>query len=165
MARRGPIASPNAPLPLCPQAPASPQRMPSTRAAPAPSTTRAAPAAPARPEPRQDDGLVACPICSRRFLPDRVAKHKEICSKSTNKKRKVFDPVVARVKGTEAEKYVRRAKNAPEPKVGLQLCLQPCCSTTVASGNWSWLFALVPWRPTVILRLAGIEGKQLAAQA
>ncbi|KAE8750366.1 hypothetical protein FOCC_FOCC002925 [Frankliniella occidentalis] len=102
------------PAPASTKVPASPQRMASTTKAAA--TPPRAAAAAARPEPRQDDGLVGCPICSRRFLPDRVAKHQEICSRSTHKKRKVFDPVAARVKGTEAEKYVRRAKNAPEPK-------------------------------------------------
>ncbi|KAK3932863.1 Zinc finger C2HC domain-containing protein 1C, partial [Frankliniella fusca] len=101
--------------------PASPQRMAGAKAAAAAAagggaSARGGGGAAARTEPRQDDGLVGCPICSRRFLPDRVAKHQEICSRSTQKKRKVFDPVAARVKGTEAEKYVRRAKNVPEPK-------------------------------------------------
>lgn len=110
--------------------PSSPQRMAAARAAPSSggtSTARAAVsqggvrAAPSAPQ--QDDGLVPCPVCSRRFLPDRVAKHQEICNRSTHKKRKVFDPVAARVKGTEAEKYVRRAKNAPDPK-------------TLKNSNW-----------------------------
>lgn len=97
--------------------PSSPQRMAAAKAPTPRGAGASGGAAAARPEPRQDDGLVPCPICSRRFLPDRIAKHKEICNRSTHKKRKVFDPVAARVKGTEAEKYVRRAKNAPEPKV------------------------------------------------
>ncbi|XP_034238460.1 protein transport protein sec31-like [Thrips palmi] len=98
--------------------PASPQRMAGARAAPSSggaSTPRGAQGGGVA-APQKDDGLVSCPVCSRRFLPDRVAKHQEICNRSTHKKRKVFDPVAARVKGTEAESYVRRAKNAPEPK-------------------------------------------------
>ena len=52
--------------------------------------------------------LVDCRICGRHFAPDRVAKHETICQKSANSKRKVFDILQQRVKGTEAEKYYKK---------------------------------------------------------
>ncbi|XP_053201483.1 zinc finger C2HC domain-containing protein 1A-like isoform X2 [Panonychus citri] len=35
--------------------------------------------------------LVACSICSRKFLPDRLVKHVEICEKQKRRKRNIFD--------------------------------------------------------------------------
>ncbi|KAK6639712.1 hypothetical protein RUM43_007987 [Polyplax serrata] len=52
--------------------------------------------------------LVDCRICGRHFAADRVAKHEEVCQKSS-KKRKPFDALQQRVKGTEVEKYVRKS--------------------------------------------------------
>merc|ERR1712038_679382 len=74
------------------------------KAPPAGSTT------PARrslfaPKPRDD--LKACKNCGRNFAEDRIEKHEEICLKTAAKKRKVFDMTKARVKGTDAAKYVR----------------------------------------------------------
>ncbi|XP_068204188.1 zinc finger C2HC domain-containing protein 1C-like [Palaemon carinicauda] len=66
-------------------------------------------------------GLASCKICGRNFAPDRLEKHETICAKTKAKakKRKVFDPVKMRTKGTEAEKFVARGKHlekAPKPK-------------------------------------------------
>lgn len=41
--------------------------------------------------------LVNCPICSRNFASDRIDKHKEICQKTAQKKRKVYDALKHRV--------------------------------------------------------------------
>ena len=72
------------------------------------------PSTPARksifaPKPRDD--LAACRMCGRNFADDRIEKHEEICSKTAEKakKRKVFDMTKARVKGTDAAKYVKSA--------------------------------------------------------
>ena len=72
------------------------------------------PSTPARrslfaPKPRDD--LVSCKMCGRNFAEDRIEKHEEICSKTAAKakKRKVFDMTKARVKGTDAAKYVKSA--------------------------------------------------------
>ena len=51
--------------------------------------------------------MKACKNCGRNFADDRIEKHEEICLKTTAKKRKVFDMTKARVKGTDAAKYVR----------------------------------------------------------
>ena len=50
-------------------------------------------------------------MCGRNFADDRIEKHEEICSKTADKakKRKVFDMTKARVKGTDAAKYVKSA--------------------------------------------------------
>ena len=62
--------------------------------------------------------MAQCPICQRQFNKDRLEKHQAICEKSSKKKRKVFDPVKMRVKGTESEGYLRKLKNKkPEKEV------------------------------------------------
>ena len=50
-------------------------------------------------------------MCGRNFADDRIEKHEEICAKTADKakKRKVFDMTKARVKGTDAAKYVKSA--------------------------------------------------------
>ena len=50
-------------------------------------------------------GFAQCSICSRNFAPDRIAKHKEICAKSTRTRRKVFDVSASRVEGTDAAQF------------------------------------------------------------
>ncbi|XP_031831846.1 uncharacterized protein LOC116426686 isoform X3 [Nomia melanderi] len=63
------------------------------------------------------DLLVPCKICGRRFAQDRVVLHEQICTKTGQKKRKLFDSVMYRVKGTELEKFVLKkgsSKKQPE---------------------------------------------------
>lgn len=64
--------------------------------------------------------LVDCRICGRHFAADRVAKHEEVCQKSS-KKRKPFDALQQRVKGTEVEKYVRKSSKTlrSQPEVSI----------------------------------------------
>ena len=50
-------------------------------------------------------GFSQCSICSRNFAPDRISKHKEICAKSSRKRRKVFDVSASRVEGTDAAQF------------------------------------------------------------
>ncbi|XP_039259996.2 uncharacterized protein LOC120336395 [Styela clava] len=64
---------------------------------------------------------VPCKICGRKFADDRLAKHLNVCKKSKNKKRKVFDMTKARTQGTEIEKYaiqnvVTKARTPPVKK-------------------------------------------------
>lgn len=64
---------------------------------------------------------VPCKICGRKFADDRLAKHMNVCKKSKNKKRKVFDMTKARTQGTEIEKYaiqnvVTKAATPPTKK-------------------------------------------------
>ena len=39
----------------------------------------------------EDGNRVECEVCGRKFNEDRLEKHMKICSKVTNKKRKVFN--------------------------------------------------------------------------
>jgi len=71
------------------------------------------------PKPRDD--LISCKNCQRNFAEDRIEKHEEICTKTSQKKRKTFDMTKARVKGTDAAGYVKnaaqlKAKEAKEQK-------------------------------------------------
>lgn len=49
--------------------------------------------------------LEPCPICTRKFVPDSLAKHVGICEKMAMKKRKVFDSSRQRIEGTELAGY------------------------------------------------------------
>ncbi|XP_076165362.1 uncharacterized protein LOC143145664 [Ptiloglossa arizonensis] len=57
------------------------------------------------------DLLVPCKMCGRRFAQDRVTLHEQICAKTGQKKRKQFDTVMFRVKGTELERFVKKGHN------------------------------------------------------
>ncbi|XP_012272335.1 proteoglycan 4 isoform X5 [Orussus abietinus] len=64
-----------------------------------------------------NDTLVPCKVCGRRFAQDRVGLHEQICSKTGQKKRKQFDAMMFRVKGTELEPFVKKSTlKKPEPK-------------------------------------------------
>jgi len=67
------------------------------------------------PKPRND--LVQCKKCGRYFAEDRIEKHENICSKTFNKKRKKFDMTKARVKGTDAAKFVKSEAQMKNQKV------------------------------------------------
>lgn len=69
---------------------------------------------PVKSRPR-DPNLEQCKFCGRSFAKDRIQKHEEICAK-TLKKRKVFDATKMRVKGTEAEQFVRKKNKKEDPK-------------------------------------------------
>lgn len=61
-------------------------------------------------------GMVSCRICGRHFNQDRIEKHQEICAKTVKKKRRVFDPVKHRLRGTEAESMIAKIKNDTKRK-------------------------------------------------
>ncbi|XP_043522927.1 uncharacterized protein LOC122535450, partial [Frieseomelitta varia] len=54
------------------------------------------------------DALVPCKMCGRRFAQDRITLHEQICTKTMQKKRKQFDTVMYRVKGTDLEPFVKK---------------------------------------------------------
>ncbi|XP_072930166.1 uncharacterized protein [Epargyreus clarus] len=55
-------------------------------------------------------GEDACTVCGRRFAPDRLLKHQEICRKAHAKKRKPFDALKHRLAGTEAEPFISKLR-------------------------------------------------------
>ncbi|XP_076235060.1 uncharacterized protein LOC143179630 [Calliopsis andreniformis] len=62
--------------------------------------------------------LVPCKVCGRRFAQDRVGLHEQICTKTGQKKRKQFDTMMHRVRGTELESFVKKGicKKIEKPK-------------------------------------------------
>jgi zinc-finger of a C2HC-type len=75
------------------------------------------------------EGMATCQFCSRNFNEDRLQKHEEICKKTKQKKRRVFDAVKARVEGTEAEQYVKKASKSKKPAAA-------AVESKAKSGNW-----------------------------
>lgn len=53
--------------------------------------------------------LEKCTICDRKFVADRLARHRVACKKASAE-RKVFDVQKARVQGTDMEKYLTKVK-------------------------------------------------------
>lgn len=95
--------------------PAPPPRRTPTKLAPTVSAALAtkSPKSPIRMAPPTDPNMAQCKQCGRNFAKDRIEAHQRICSKTAKKKRKVFDPVKHRLKGTEAESYLTKAKYSP----------------------------------------------------
>lgn len=58
--------------------------------------------------------LAECSNCGRKFAADRLAKHTNVCVKSSQKKRKVFDNRKMRMQGTDMENYLGK-KDLGEP--------------------------------------------------
>ena len=111
MMQRGP--APRAPPARGPPATQSATpRSKTSASAPRPPASRSGPASKSF-SPSSNADLAECKICGRNFAKDRLEVHEKICSKTTQKKRKVFDPTKQRVKGTEAEQYLRKGKPQP----------------------------------------------------
>ncbi|XP_036343388.1 uncharacterized protein LOC118752607 isoform X1 [Rhagoletis pomonella] len=52
-----------------------------------------------------------CCYCNRHFNMERLPKHEKICEKMAHTKRKTFDAARHRLRGTDAEKYVKKAQS------------------------------------------------------
>ena len=102
--------------------------MPSCGQGPQQTTSRGpavrVPAMKGTPGNQAANDLAECRICGRNFASDRIAKHHEICSRTTKKKRKVFDPIKQRVKGTEAEAFLKKGR--PQA-VTVSIVTNPMC--------------------------------------
>ncbi|GJQ66023.1 hypothetical protein Trydic_g4113 [Trypoxylus dichotomus] len=77
----------------------------------APSTNRPS----ARQTPRgpssaiAKDELATCKFCNRRFAPDRLQVHEDICARTGKKRRKTYDALKHRIQGTELEPFARKS--------------------------------------------------------
>ncbi|XP_067618469.1 zinc finger C2HC domain-containing protein 1C isoform X2 [Eurosta solidaginis] len=49
-----------------------------------------------------------CQYCQRHFNAERLAKHERICEKMAHTKRKIFDAARHRLRGTDAEKFLKK---------------------------------------------------------
>ncbi|OXU24723.1 hypothetical protein TSAR_012122 [Trichomalopsis sarcophagae] len=86
----------------------------------------------APPTPAASDSLSTCKICNRRFATDRIGLHEQICAKTSQKKRKQFDAVTHRVKGTELESFVQK----PGKKQGKAAAKPAAASVEPSKSNW-----------------------------
>lgn len=57
-----------------------------------------------------------CRHCNRHFNTDRLAKHEVVCEKMAHTKRKIFDAARHRLRGTDAEKFLKKAQNRGSAK-------------------------------------------------
>lgn len=73
--------------------------------------------------------LVPCRVCGRSFASNRLAKHEKICSKESKKKRKVFDLVAMRYRGTDFENHVKRRDSIAEEAVDEKVAVAYWIST------------------------------------
>ncbi|XP_070156917.1 serine-rich adhesin for platelets isoform X2 [Polyergus mexicanus] len=60
--------------------------------------------------------LVACKICGRTFANDRISYHEKVCTKVVNMKRKKFDAMTFRIRGTELEPFAKKSLKKQETK-------------------------------------------------
>ncbi|CAH0728124.1 unnamed protein product, partial [Brenthis ino] len=74
-------------------------------------------------------GEGGCPTCGRRFAPDRLLKHQEICRKTHAKKRKPYDVLKHRLAGTEAESFITKIRKSTTT---------PSSTKTQKPTNSSW---------------------------
>ncbi|KAI4467997.1 zinc finger c2hc domain-containing protein 1c [Holotrichia oblita] len=89
------------------------ERVPSTNRPSARQTPRGPPSAATK------DDLSTCKFCNRRFAPDRLQIHEDICARTGKKKRKTYDALKHRVQGTELEPFARKSIKVQQ-KVKLQ---------------------------------------------
>nr|XP_036217272.1 uncharacterized protein LOC106617256 isoform X1 [Bactrocera oleae] len=57
-----------------------------------------------------------CRYCNRHFNTDRIAKHEVVCEKMAHTKRKIFDAARHRLRGTDAEKFIKKAQTRSSTK-------------------------------------------------
>jgi hypothetical protein len=91
--------------------------------------------------------LSKCKVCGRQFASDRVDTHQEICSRTKKKTRKVFDPVKHRVRGTEAEAYLKKGRPKAAPVRYIFILLAQLLRVHVKSGLQSQLS--YDWRSVI----------------
>ncbi|XP_059083473.1 zinc finger C2HC domain-containing protein 1B-like [Tigriopus californicus] len=68
--------------------------------------------------PPKSDILVECGTCLRKFAADRIGRHAEVCAKTAQKDRGIFDVQEQRLKGTEAEDLKDEIANMEVTRVG-----------------------------------------------
>lgn len=48
---------------------------------------------------------IPCQFCGRKFAPESLSKHSNVCEKTSSKKRKTFDSAKQRIQGTELAEF------------------------------------------------------------
>lgn len=62
----------------------------------------------------EEDARIPCKHCSRKFNPDRIAKHELICGKVDTKKRKPLDSKKWRLEGTDFQEHFDEKQSAKD---------------------------------------------------
>uniref|UniRef100_A0A1B0BPL9 C2HC/C3H-type domain-containing protein n=1 Tax=Glossina palpalis gambiensis TaxID=67801 RepID=A0A1B0BPL9_9MUSC len=92
---------------------------------------------PVEEKPSAYERMGTCRYCQRHFKEDRLDKHEDVCKKMINSKRKIFNATVHRVKGTEAEVYLKKAEKAPRygsAAAAHNMKMEP--NAAVKKSNW-----------------------------
>lgn len=55
--------------------------------------------------PESSPPRIPCQFCSRKFAPEILGKHTNVCEKTSSKKRKTFDSAKQRIHGTELAEF------------------------------------------------------------
>ncbi|XP_062325558.1 zinc finger C2HC domain-containing protein 1C [Osmerus eperlanus] len=61
--------------------------------------------------------LIACKICQRNFLAERLEKHHQVCEKMQKSNRQVYDSFKHRAKGTELEEFMKTNTRSKTPEL------------------------------------------------
>uniref|UniRef100_A0A6Q2ZGN2 C2HC/C3H-type domain-containing protein n=1 Tax=Esox lucius TaxID=8010 RepID=A0A6Q2ZGN2_ESOLU len=59
--------------------------------------------------------LIPCSICLRKFAAERLQKHHEVCERTQQSSRKVFDSSRYRAKGTDLEEFMKTNSRSKSP--------------------------------------------------
>ncbi|KAL9900904.1 uncharacterized protein ACN427_007884 isoform 1-T8 [Glossina fuscipes fuscipes] len=101
------------------------------------NTASSSMADPVEEKPSAYERMGTCRYCQRHFKEDRLDKHEDVCKKMINSKRKIFNATVHRVKGTEAEVYLKKAEKAPRygsAAAAHNMKMEP--NAAVKKSNW-----------------------------
>ncbi|EDV91584.1 GH13179 [Drosophila grimshawi] len=84
------------------------------------------------------EGMQTCRFCGRHFNTDRLTKHEEVCQRTMNTKRRIFDASKQRVKGTDAEKITKQQKPGVSRTQSTysSAAQQQGLRTSVKKSNW-----------------------------
>ncbi|XP_046396125.1 uncharacterized protein LOC124163337 [Ischnura elegans] len=75
------------------------------------------PLGPEAEESIENTVLIPCGICGRTFKSESLLKHQSVCQKNATKKRRVFDSMKQRIRGTELAEYIPIPVVPPKPKL------------------------------------------------
>uniref|UniRef100_A0A1A9VLJ7 C2HC/C3H-type domain-containing protein n=1 Tax=Glossina austeni TaxID=7395 RepID=A0A1A9VLJ7_GLOAU len=92
---------------------------------------------PIEEKPPTYERMGTCRYCQRHFNEDRLSKHEDVCKKMINRKRKIFNATVHRVKGTEAEVYLKKVEKGPRygsAAAAHNMKMEP--NAAVKKSNW-----------------------------
>lgn len=79
--------------------------------------------------------MVSCKTCGRTFAEDRIGYHEKICVKVVNMKRKKFDAMTFRIKGTELEPFAKKGLTKKQEVRIVSLLVDLFCRLATVPSN------------------------------